>query len=588
VKSSSRTARPGGWRLIRPAAAFLIALFLLGQGITAPFAKDAEPQSAQWIADIVQHRRWLVPSDYYGFVNRKPPLYYWLSALVAEALDRPVNEARARLVSLVAGAALATLVLEWSAAMLTAATGWLAFAFLVGSYAFASRAITALTDMLMTLLLFATWCMVARLLDQSSRSWRWIAVTGALLGLAVLTKGPVTIALITLAVAIESLLNRRELLGIARAAWPWATLLLAVAIAALWYIPAAIAGGADLTGVFVSENFGHFMPATMGGTGEAARPIYYIAIRLLGGILPLSLLVPAVACSFYSDGFSAETRRPLVAQLALALAVIFLFSAASAKRDDYILPAIPSLATIFGALFTSLRPNFVGGHGLVAMLRDSAATLIAIVLLMGAVGLLGAASLGLPLEGYFSFHSSDASYAAIFLHGLIAQSWPFVIFETVLIAGAVATLAGLWHGWSKLTGAGLGTVMLAGSVLWNGVVRPIELQTRSLVNFTREVRAIVHDNPIYVAYFDPEFAWYYGREVPPLPTAIARDGVSGGSVYLVARPRELARLAPAVRQRLRTVAYTQLLGGSGPPALYIISSRNDATDLNPRPQAATK
>ena len=124
-------------RLARPAAAFVIAILLLGQGITAPFAKDAEPQSAQWIADIVQHGHWLVPRDYYGFVDRKPPLYYWLSALVADAADQPVNETRARVVSLVAGAALAVLVLEWSAAALTSATGWFAFAFLIGSYAFA-------------------------------------------------------------------------------------------------------------------------------------------------------------------------------------------------------------------------------------------------------------------------------------------------------------------------------------------------------------------------------------------------------------------------------------------------------------------
>ena len=262
-------------RLARPAAAFLIALILLGQGISAPFAKDAEPQSAQWIADIVQHGHWLVPSDYYGFVNRKPPLYYWLSALAAAAVDRPVNEVRARAISLVAGAALATLVLEWSAAMLNVATGWLAFAFLIGSYAFASRAITALTDMLMTLLLFATWCVVGRLLAERPRSRRSIAGAGVLLGLAILTKGPVTLALVMLAVAIECLLSRRNPRVIACSGWPWATLLIAVAIAATWYVPAAVAGrSSDLTGVFLSENLGHFMPAAMGGTGEAARPVY--------------------------------------------------------------------------------------------------------------------------------------------------------------------------------------------------------------------------------------------------------------------------------------------------------------------------
>jgi len=577
-------------RLARPAAAFLIALILLGNGITAPFAKDAEPQSAQWIADIVQHGHWLVPSDYYGFVNRKPPLYYWLSALVADAVDRPVNEVRARVISLVAGAMLATLVLEWSAAMLTVATGWLAFAFLIGSYAFASRAITALTDMLMTLLLFATWWIVGRLLAEPQRSWRSIGGAGALLGLAILTKGPVTITLVVLAVAIDAVLTRRNPRVIARSAWPWATLLIAVAIAAAWYVPAAVAGrSSDLTGVFVSENLGHFMPAAMGGTGEAARPVYYIVLRLLSGVLPLSLLLPAVAWSFRPDGFSTEARQPLASQLALMLAVVLLFSAASAKRDDYILPAIPPLAIILATLFTSLQPNPAGGRSVAEVLRDSAATLIAVVLVLVTLGALVAPHTGMSIPGWTALQSSDASYAAIFVHGLIAQSRPFVFFEVAVITGAIATLAGAWHGRSLLTGGGLAALTLAGSILWNGVVRPSEIRTRSLMDFAGQVRARAGDAPVYVAYFDPEFVWYYGRGVPPLPRAIALDGAPGDApVYFVARPKELARLSPAVRQSLRTVERTQLLGGGGPPALYVIAPRHGSLDLNPKPQAATK
>ena len=569
-------------------AAFLLALVLLGNGITAPFAKDAEPQSAQWIADIVQHGHWLVPSDYYGFVNRKPPLYYWLSALVADAVDRPVNEVRARVIALVAGAALATIVLEWCAVVLNLATGWLAFAFLIGSYAFASRAITALTDMLMTLLLFATWCIVGRMREQRKASWRAIGGAGVLLGLAMLTKGPVTIALVALAIAIDCLLTRRSLGRIARSAWPWATLLIALVIAALWYVPAAVAGRSDdLAGVFVSENLGHFMPAAMGGTGEAARPVYYIVLRLLSGVLPLSLLLPAAARSFRADGFSAEARGQLAMQLALMLAVVLLFSAASAKRDDYVLPAIPPLAIILAALFTSLRPNPAGGRGLAALLRDALASVIAVAVLLATLGAVVVLRSGIALPGWTALQSSDASYAAIFVHGLSAQSWPFVVFQAVVIAGGLAALVGALHGRSLLTGAGLAAIAIAGSMLWNGVVRPTEMRTRSLVDFAAQVRARAGDSPVYVAYFDPEFAWYYGRGVPPLPRAIARDGAPANApVYFVARPKELARLSPAVRHSLRTVERTQLLGGGGPPTLYEIPP--GSADLNAKPQAATK
>src|SRR5438445_9723736 len=142
-------------RTIRVAAAFAIALALLGQGIATPFVKDAEPQSAQWIVDIVQNGRWLLPLDYYGLVDRKPPLFYWLSAGLAEATGGRVDEIRARAVSLIAGATLAVLVLEWTASALGLASGWLAFFFLIGSYALASGVRSDLTDMLRVLLQLA-------------------------------------------------------------------------------------------------------------------------------------------------------------------------------------------------------------------------------------------------------------------------------------------------------------------------------------------------------------------------------------------------------------------------------------------------
>src|SRR6185437_3937999 len=139
-------------RRVSIAAAFAIALIMLAPGITSPFQKDAEPQSAQWIVDIVQRGDWLLPRDYYNFIERKPPLFYWLSALATKVSGGRVDEARARVVSLVAGAALAAGVMAWAASTLGNTQGWLAFFFLIGMSGFASRATTALTDMLMTFL----------------------------------------------------------------------------------------------------------------------------------------------------------------------------------------------------------------------------------------------------------------------------------------------------------------------------------------------------------------------------------------------------------------------------------------------------
>jgi hypothetical protein len=581
------------WRVYRVAAAFTIGLIVLSQGIGAPFQKDAEPQSAQWIVSIVRDGNWLLPRDYYSFADRKPPLFYWLSALAAKVSAGNVDEVRARVVSLVAGATLAAIVLDWTCAEIGTFAGWLAFFFLLGSYGFASRATTALTDMLMTLLLFSVYVVILPQLDRAPASRRTIAA-GVLAGLALLTKGPVTLLLLALATAVYMLMVRENPLRLLLRGWPWMAATLAVAIAATWYVPAALAGRGALVGVFIDENFGHFMPAAMGGTGEAARPVYYIAIRTLGGALPLTCLLPALALAFLGDTFSAGVRRPLKYQLALALAVLLLFSAASAKRDDYILPALPPLAIMFAALFSDSaaddadNDNRCRRRPYAALVRDATVALVTAVMAVGTVVLLVAAKTRGRLSIFgLALQSSDVSYAAIFISGLAHLSWPFVLFVAATIVGALLACAGLARREPRSSGVGLAILSLAASLLWTAVLRPAEARTRSLAVFAVEVRNRVGGAQLYVAYNNPEFAWYYGRGVPALPREIANGRPAPGqTIYLVARPNELTRFAPAVRNQLELAIQSRVLGGGGPPALYLLTQADRNDGLNPKAGSA--
>ena len=338
------------------AIAALFAFIVLVQGISAPFQKDAEPQSAEWIQSIVRDGHWLIPSDAYGYTDRKPPLFYWLSALVAKSTGGAVDEVRARAVSVVAGIALATAVLAWTAANVGASEGWLAFLLMLGTYGFASRATEALTDMLLTFLLFAAYCRIATLVDlaepQARAAPRRTMQAGVILGLAVLAKGPVAIVLCALAASIYLLIERRNPIALLRQRWPWQVVAIAVAIGAVWYVPAAIAGGNKILRIIFAENFGHFMPARLGGTGESYRPFYFIAARLLGGAFPMTLLIVPAALAFYTGEISAAKRRAVIYQISMSLAVLIFFSIASVKRDDYILPALPGIAILCASVFT--------------------------------------------------------------------------------------------------------------------------------------------------------------------------------------------------------------------------------------------
>jgi len=586
---------PGAQRAV--AVALVAAAVVLSLGVGAPFEKDQETQSAQWIQAIVQRGQWLLPRDNYGGIDRKPPLYYWLSALAVKAGATGVDEVSARLVSLGAGILLAVAAMRWSAAFAGEATGWLALAFVLGAYGFASRATVDLTDMLLSLLLFAAWWCVYRLLeepDSRAMSRAVSIVGGALLGFAVLTKGPVAIVLIGLAGLIYLLLVRRSPLEVLARGWPWLMTAVALAIGACWYVPAFIEGGWLVAGVFLSENFGHFMPSALGGTGEASRPVWYIAARMFGGALPQSLLAVALAIALWRRDGDERMRKPLLFQLSLVLAVVAFFSIASSKRDDYILPAMPGLAILFAALFTGAAIAPERERSPSARVRDLTTAVIAVAFVAVVVGALAAAHQPRLLAAFSAgLQSSDADFLTLFLNGMRHLVLPFAIFAAGSIAGAMAVFAGLLARRPLWSGAGLAAIALAGSTLFTGTLRPELARARSVKTFAEQVHRRIGDAPLYVPWgHDYELSFYYGSAIRGLdeadPSILTSDATSNLTskvaadrpVYIVARPRELPRIPPALRGRLKLVMQSDLIGGGGPPALYELASAPPPAALN--------
>jgi len=547
---------------LRPATLALAALFafiVLAQGISAPFQKDAEPQSAEWIQSIVRDGHWLIPFDAYGYTDRKPPLFYWMSAIVADATARTVDEVRARAVSVVAGTALAVCVLAWTLTNVGASEGWLAFLFILGTYGFASRATEALTDMLLTFLLFAAYSAIYPLLDSptlaSPGSTRRTIFLGAVLGLAILTKGPVAIVLCALAVSIFLLIERRNPLATLRNRWPWQVVAIAIALGAVWYVPAALVGGHKIIRIIFAENFGHFMPATLGGTGESYRPFYYIAARLLGGAFPMTLLIVPAALAFYTGEISADKRRAVIYQISMSLAVLLFFSIASVKRDDYILPALPGIAILCASQF-----SLDGIRGAAAKLRDAlvAAFVFAPIFVILYVAFLPGHAPRVNLQ------SSDSAYYALFK----SMRWASPIsdfFDVWLVAVTIEVLVLSRRPRRSALGIGLafGLTALVLCLLWTMTMRPRLAEMRSVKSFVPIVADRVKGDQLCVpAGINYELSYYYGAAVP--------DISNPRCAYLLATPRELDAMTPQYRARLKLLAQSNLIGGGGPPALFEI------------------
>jgi 4-amino-4-deoxy-L-arabinose transferase-like glycosyltransferase len=570
-------------------AAALFAIPYLAQGITAPFAKDQEPQSAQWIADMALNHHWLLCRDYYGYLCRKPPLYYWLSSAVVDLTGGKVDPFRTRAVSLIAATVVAVEVLLWSAMQLGSATAWLAYLFLLGSYGFASRATVNLTDMLLTALILASYCLVFPLVqplvvrqsasgtredkyDRPQSGWHApfrVIGAGVAAGLAILDKGPVALALLGLGLFFFMLLERRDPFMLARRGWPWLASAVAIAIGAAWYLPAYQAGGQDFLRIVTEENFGHLAPAAMGGTGEAARPVYYIVMRLAGGMIPLSFLAVAAFVAYRTGLFSRSARRPLAFQFALALAVVFLFSLASAKRDDYILPAIPGLAIVFAALFGAARQESRSDRRNPAIfVRNLTAVMVAALVIIGLGAALVVANVHTDAVARdLALQSSDATMLRLFLEGL-SRFTAIGILALTMLLGALALLVLAARRASGLAiGLALSMICLGGVSIFTGSIRPAFAVERSSAGFASQVRTILGNAPVYVVGEpDYDFSFYYGRAVPVFHRA--RGHIGWEPIFFVTRKPRLKILPPTIRSRVKLVLSSQSINRDGPLGLY--------------------
>ncbi|MFZ0659451.1 MAG: hypothetical protein WAM05_12070 [Candidatus Binataceae bacterium] len=565
VSAADRIGRPALWLIV---VAALVAFIVLGQGITAPFQKDAEPQSAQWVQSVARGHL-TAPRDYYGYLVEKPLLYYWLSGAATRLMGGKTTEVSARIVPLLAGTALAIEVLLWTAENLGAAQGWLAFLFLIATYGYSSRATLALTDMLMTFLVISTLLILYPQLEGSESRVRTVGAI-VVLQLAVMTKGPIAAILTGLAILTFLVITGRNPLALLRERWIW---ILAIAVTAMtvgWYWLWFTLGTWKIFPIFMTENFGHFLPAKYGGTGEAARPIWYILARLVGGAMPIVLLLPAAIAGFVTGEIEAARRRPLAFAASLAIAVIVFFSLASAKRDDYILPALPGVAILCACVFALNEPTAGRAHWALR-LRTAAVITIALAMLAAlAAGIALAithAHVGLHLQ------SSDADELALYVRGFAMMRLGYLTFALAVIAGAIAASIGLVRRNAILAGAAAGLLTLSGSMLANAILRPALAWERSAKTFAFIVHEQIGAAPIFVVR-DPnyDFSFYYGTEAPPLMGRHRQAPLPGVQSYLVANDAERNALAPQYRDCLKLIVKSHLVAHDGPLALYAIAS----------------
>lgn len=199
-----------------------------------------------------------------------------------------------------------------------------------------------------------------------------LCVTGICLGLGVLAKGPVALALffgVAISYAFVEPAGRR---GLRTIYWLPGVLLLGLTVSA-WYLPAYLQNGPQFVDKFlIEQNWNRFLGGDRAhALGGINGLVFYPAVVFLG-MFPWSLWL-----------FGRQTWRAAADQdqrtvkfLVCWFVVVFVFFAASqSKLPHYILPALPPLALLVGRRLASTEPGSRLGWRIAAIVAPAVCVL---------------------------------------------------------------------------------------------------------------------------------------------------------------------------------------------------------------------
>ncbi|QJW96895.1 glycosyltransferase family 39 protein [Frigoriglobus tundricola] len=359
------------------------ALTLPNLGATSLWDVD-EGVNAEAAREMRDNGTWVIPTFNYQLRTAKPVMLYWLQRGTYTAFG--VSEWSARLPSVLAAWLTVLLTYELARGMFGRTTGLLAGVVLASAVEFCVLAHAATPDATLLLFTVLTYRLFWSRHENGARVW-WVP-TAAACGLAVLTKGPVGLALPGLVILTYFAWNRELGRLLDRKLW-WAVLTFAL-VAGPWYgLVTAETRGVWAGTFFGRENLQRFTTPMENHRG----PVLYHAAALLvlftpwsafllgavwyglkatrreepnpptpfpkkeGGAGPSAVLSPSPRPGpreapltgpgskegGVGEGASPRPYRFLICWFA---AYLVFFSAAATKLPNYMLPVYPALAIL--------------------------------------------------------------------------------------------------------------------------------------------------------------------------------------------------------------------------------------------------
>lgn len=251
----------------------------------------------------------------------KPPLFIWMQALFMKIFG--VGEFAARLPNALAGIITLNLLYKWGRKWFDYRAGafW-ALAYLGAITPFFYFK-TGIIDPIFNLFILASVMRIARAKMDGDRSVRSYLAAGILIGLAVLTKGPV--AVLILGLVMFSIWIADRFVFYFSLKQFFALVAGCLVMASLWFLPETITNGPGVIANFISYQL-ELLSKPVASHGQ---PWFYHIVVLAIGCFPLSVFAPA---RLFGQKRDSELDRWM---LAMFWVVLILFSSVTTKIVHY-------------------------------------------------------------------------------------------------------------------------------------------------------------------------------------------------------------------------------------------------------------
>lgn len=278
---------------------------------------------------------WLLPRINGELYLTKPPLLYWLSTIAAHLLGS-ANEWAVRLPSALAASAMVIISYRYALRRFGAWPALFTAQILIANAGFAMFARRAEIEMLLAMLCSSA-LLAALQYTRGDGSRNWLRLSYFLLGLAMLTKGPLALLFVTLPLLVGALHGRSTRQWAALRDPPGWIIFLVVGLS--WYAVVTWQLGPDIWATIAKKDMLNKMQ------GAAGEPFYNYFLWLLTDFFPVGLLFFVAPLATWRRWKTQGDRTALLIAVAVPLLLYTLFSDKHAK---YLLPIYPFLAMLLG------------------------------------------------------------------------------------------------------------------------------------------------------------------------------------------------------------------------------------------------